>query len=807
MSRSFASIACLGVSVAALVASSAPALAQTTPAMPAVDQASGDIAEQGDPTQSTATDIVVTAQRRSERLQDVPLAVTAVTSETLARRQINDTNSLVLAVPSLSYQQGANPTNTSFRIRGVGTALFGQGTESSVSVVTDGVVAIRSAQGFSDLADVEQVEVLRGPQGTLFGKNASAGVINITTALPSRTFQAKGDVTVAEHGEYRARGTVSGPLSDTLRARVTGFYSDVRGITRNIGTDSWVNGSKSWGVRGKLAWDATDSLNFVASADYRKTDADCCASTLINIDNPLLQRLVGPVVATRENRMINEDKDTYANSTSQTYSLTGNLDLGGATLTSITAYQKFALDVNQPIDRINAPVPLFVGANAAYSWWNQNHGSVDLKGFTQEVRLANNGNDDINYVVGVFYVNSSINRPFDRRRARCTAGTFGQPCATANIVYQSSASDITLDQENISAFGQTDFKIVGGLRAIAGIRVQYEKGTNSGTRIAPIQAGDTVFPNNPPMSGSFSASDTAVTGKAGLQYEFSRNLQTYATYTRGYKGLGYEMEIGGNLAAQSAVQPEHVNAYEIGAKGRTSDGSLSFAVALFRSDYTNLQIQANRSDPTTGVIQFVTTNAGSSRSQGVELEATLRPSRNFSVNLGATYARSRINIDGLNCPLQLQAGAPVIATGTPTNTCYRPAAGATPQQNLRNRPLQASPDWRISVAPRWDFELGSTLDAFVQSSLAYTSAQNFTAELDPLTVQPAYAIVDASIGVRTSDDRYSLTLFVRNLFNENYLTSIGHNSLLSTTATPFDLVGTYNKDSRRYAGATLGAKF
>ena len=135
------------------------------------------------------------------------------------------------------------------------------------------------------------------------------------------------------------------------------------------------------------------------------------------------------------------------------------------------------------------------------------------------------------------------------------------------------------------------------------------------------------------------------------------------------------------------------------------------------------------------------------------------------------------------------------------------AAGATPQQNLRNRPLQASPDWRISVAPRWDFELGSTLDAFVQSSLAYTSAQNFTAELDPLTVQPAYAIVDASIGVRTSDDRYSLTLFVRNLFNENYLTSIGHNSLLSTTATPFDLVGTYNKDSRRYAGATLGAKF
>ena len=804
MSRSFASAAFLSASVLALVTS---ASAQTAPAAVASDQPSGDVVEQADPAQESAGEIVVTAQRRSERLQDVPLAVTAITSEALAQRQINDTNSLVLAVPSLSYQQGANPTNTSFRIRGVGTALFGQGVESSVSVVTDGVVAIRSAQGFSDLADVEQVEVLRGPQGTLFGKNASAGVINITTALPSHTFQVKGDATIAEHGEYRARGTVSGPISDTLRARVTGYYSDVRGITRNIGTDRWVNGSKSWGVRGKLEWDATDALNFVAAADYRKTDSDCCASTLINIANPVLQQLAGPIVATRENRTINEDTDTYANSTSQTYSLTGNLDLGGATLTSITAYQKFALDVNQPIDRINAPVPLFVGANAAYAWWNQNHGTVDLKGFTQEVRLANNGNDDINYVVGVFYLNSSINRPFDRRRARCTAGTLGQPCAAANIVYQSSASDITLDQQNISAFGQTDFKIVGGLRAIAGIRVQYEKGTNSGRRIAPIQPGDTVFPANAPNSGTFSASDTAVTGKAGLQYEFSRNLQTYATYTRGYKGLGYEMEIGGNLAAQSAVQPEHVNAYEIGAKGRTSDGSLSFAAALFRSDYTNLQVQANRSDPVTGVVQFVTTNAGSSRSQGAELEVTLRPSRNFAVNLGATYAQSRINIDGLNCPLQLQAAAPVIATGTPINTCYRTAAGATPQQNLRNRPLQASPDWRITVAPRWDFELGNSLNAFVQSSISYTSAQNFTAEQDPLTIQPAYAIVDASVGVRTSDERYSLTLFVRNLFNENYLTSIGHNSLLSTTASPFDLVGTYNKDSSRYVGATFGVKF
>jgi iron complex outermembrane receptor protein len=170
-----------------------------------------------------------------------------------------------------------------------------------------------------------------------------------------------------------------------------------------------------------------------------------------------------------------------------------------------------------------------------------------------------------------------------------------------------------------------------------------------------------------------------------------------------------------------------------------------------------------------------------------------------------TYAQSRINIDGLNCALQLQAAAPVM-TGTPINVCYRTAAGATPQQNLRNRPLQASPDWRISVTPRYDYE-GNRFNAFAQLSATFTSKQNFTAELDPLTEQPAYVLVDAALGVTTADKRYGLTIFAKNLFDTNYLTSIGHNSLMSTTANPFDLVGTYNKDASRYFGATFSARF
>ncbi|HWU02853.1 MAG TPA: TonB-dependent receptor, partial [Novosphingobium sp.] len=662
-----ASLVALGASLLLAV----PAFAQeAAPAAPAAS----DIAP---------GDIVVTAQKRAERLQDVPLAVSAVGADMLAKRQINDTNSLVAAVPSLTFQQGANPTNTTFRIRGIGTALFGQGVESSVSTVVDGVVAARQAQGFSDLVDVERVEVLRGPQGTLFGKNASAGVVSVTTARPSKVLTANAEATIAQYGEYRLKGSVSGPITENVRARLSGFYNDVRGITRNVATNQWVNGSKSWGVRGKVDWDVTSNFNLLFSGEYRKTDSDCCASTLIAAQTPALLQVMGAVTPSRTNRSISEDTNTYANSSAQTYSMTGTLDLDKVTITSITAYQKYNLAVNQPIDRINAASPLYLGSGATYTYWNQNHGIVDLSAFSQELRIANRDKGRLNYVAGFFYMGSEVNRPFDRRRAQCTGGTLYQACPTANVVWQSASSVTDLRQKSYAAFAQLDYNLIAGLHAIGGLRVTHETGTNVGVRTAPIVAGDTVFPANASTSGTVSASDTALTGKVGLQYEFSRRAQVYASYTRGYKGRGYDMEISANFANQTVLQPEYVNAYELGFKGSTADHRYSIAAALFLADYSNLQVQANRSDPSTGVIQFVSTNAGTSQAKGVEIEATARPIDPLTINFALTYTKSTVNIDGLNCPLQLQAAA-AVASGTPINTCYRPSAGATPVQNLRN---------------------------------------------------------------------------------------------------------------------------
>jgi iron complex outermembrane receptor protein len=186
--------------------------------------------------EGTQSEIVVTATKRAERLIDVPVAVTALSGDMLANNQVRGIDTLQQLVPSLTFTQSTNDLNNNVRIRGVGTALFNVGLESSVSFVVDGVVLSRQGQGFQDLIDIERVEVLRGPQGVLFGKNATAGVINVVTKRPSKTLTIEGEAVVAEDEEYRLRGSISGPLGGSAGFRLTGFWNDVGGHIQNIAT-------------------------------------------------------------------------------------------------------------------------------------------------------------------------------------------------------------------------------------------------------------------------------------------------------------------------------------------------------------------------------------------------------------------------------------------------------------------------------------------------------------------------------------------------------------------------------------------
>ncbi len=787
------------------------AFAQTAPLVqsrnsrpqPAEDSAPSEVGE-----------IVVTAQKRAERLIEVPLAVTAVTGEALARQQINDSQSLSRAVPSLSYQQGGAPNNSSFRIRGVGTSLFGQGVEPSVSVVVDGVVAPRASSGFADLLDVERVEVLRGPQGTLFGKNATAGVINVVTARPSATPGGSLEATVAEREEYRVKGTVTGPLSDNLEGRLSGYYNSIGGYLYNPPTDTHAGGTEGWGVRGKLEWDPSAAVNVLLSAEYRKTDANCCVTPFVQVRNPVLAQLIAPVVASSDNHQTSTDDLSYLRTRLKQASLQVDWDLGSATATSITAYQGYTEDNQVEQDQIVSVPVRFVGAGAAFAAWNFQPAEQEQHSYTQELRIASNDTRDFSYVAGIFLSKLDLTRNLLRRQQTCSAGpTIGAPC-TGTIVNRSSGFEADFESKSASAFGQVDARLVGGLHLLGGLRVQYEKQRVEGSVFGPLQAEDVLFPGAVVNSGVSARDDTAVTGKAGIRYEFTRNLQTYASYTRGYKAFALDLGATTRFDNNPGLNPENVDAYEAGLKFRTDDGSFDINAAVFRSDYKNLQTQTVVSDPVTGAFTVRQINAGKSRSEGVEIEANLRPSDEFSVAASFAYVKAGIDIDGLQCALQQQATAPILTSGFPINSCYRRRVtvnGVTstspPIIDVRGGALPVAPRYRVVVTPRYDAEVGSNLRFFVQGTVAFQSNSLFAINQDPLLEQDAYTLVDLSAGIGTADQRYTLTVFIRNLFDTNYYTGLSHIGILGTPAQPFDLQGNYAKDSQRYGGFTLGVRF
>lgn len=232
------------------------------------------------PEEAAPGEIVVTAQKRSENLQDIPLSVSVLSGEALEMAARPSIESASQMVPSLNFLKSGTTLNQTIFLRGVGTATFSIAGEPSVSTVVDGVVYARSGEAFSDLVDVAQMEVLRGPQGTLFGKNASAGVINITTRMPERELGGTVEASYFDRNEFRLKGSINLPLGDALASRFTAFYGDYDGNIRNATVGEWVNGYKHYGARGQLLYDPSDDLRIYLAADYYKNDDDCCAEVI-----------------------------------------------------------------------------------------------------------------------------------------------------------------------------------------------------------------------------------------------------------------------------------------------------------------------------------------------------------------------------------------------------------------------------------------------------------------------------------------------------------------------------------------------
>lgn len=800
---------------------SVPAMAQDAPADDAAVEA-----------EAAPGEIVVTAQKRTERLQDVPLAVSVLSGDAVNNASRSSLEGATQLVPSLNFVKAGTSLNQTLFLRGLGTTSFSIAVEPSVSTVLDGVVLSRAAEAFSDLADIARLEVLRGPQGTLFGKNASAGVINITSRMPGRDFGAEleGGLFFDNGTEYRVRGSVDVPLSENLRTRTTAFYDKYDGNIFNVapGVNRRVNGFEHWGVRSIVQGNISDAVQVTLIGNYHKNDDDCCADVIggpplfgatsttpgaVNTANLNLIQTVLPRLEGDRTRSINQNLVTRTIETG--YGFSGQLDaeLGGQTVTSITAYRNFAN--NEIRDGDFYPQP-YIGVP-------QSHDTGPQTGwtFSQELRLTSPQNQFFEYVLGAYYSYTYTKRVFQRDNTFCSAAAGAAipagvltPCtSTLAGPIGTAFGRATYDnaQKNLALFAQTTLNVSDSFRLLAGLRytldqldVSFVRVTSAGNGasqppfdagvyarylalvaagVAPTTAQSQAasFTNGIPLGEKTTADN--LSGKVGAQYDFSRDMTGYATYTRGYKGPAFNLFFNLQPTGLKALEPETSDAYEIGLKNTLLGGTLTLNLAGFYARYYNFQ--ANNPDTltvggqTTTIARF--TNAGTVSTRGVELDMAWRPTADFSLTGGAAYTDA--HIDQFNPP-PVRTPNDIVANGTT---------------------LPFAPKFKGSLAADYRIRTGGSFDVGLNLQGSYQSKQSLFLTPDPVvreaTTIDGYGIVNASISLIEQDDRFKISAVVRNLFDTSYISAV-------STGGPS---GAYRyqipRDADRYFGVTAKASF
>jgi iron complex outermembrane receptor protein len=732
------------------------------------------------PAPTTLGEVVVTAQKRAEKLQDVPVSVNVISSEAIEKSHVGGFEELQQLSPSVSFTPSANARGQGLSIRGIGTLNFSDGIEPSVSVVVDGVVIGRSAAAFFDFNDVQRIEVLRGPQGMLFGKNASAGVINVVTSRPSLETPAfDASASYASFREARDKVSASIPLKEgELAVGLQAFYNKSEGLVTNVVTGKKYNGRNSDGVRGKLEWDPSDSFQLYVAADYALNMSDCCVTTVRSIlpttryygpTGPTRSSLYAGVEVGRFSRQVAFDGAYYGHYNTEGASVEMDKQLPGVNITSITAYRRFHDADNNDSDLTVLPV---ASVNDAFQKQTQ---------FSEELRLSSPNGARLEYVAGLFY--------FDQKVATHT-DVFGDFGLTRGVNF-GSAVDRAITTRNYAAFGQATWHVTDALRVIGGLRYTKEDIRGYFVRSTiPGTAGPYPALGGPPLDAQgLGAKDSDVSYRAGVQYNLAPRVMAYATYSKGYKGAGLNML--NNLSAADVstgryvLRPEIAKNLEAGLR-MTPASNLTLNVTLYRTVFDDFQAQTFNSV----LNSFTLSNAGSLKSTGVEVEAQYAPVSGLNLTGNLAYQRTRIENYRPGC--------------YPGQTAALGCQGAF--QDVTGLPLANAPKLSYTLAADYRTPLGeSAFDLDLNASYAYRSSVFFSYR-DPNTIQPAYGIVNASVSLRRNDGRYELQAFVRNLGDQRFLQGVT-TGFLDSSAAGAGYLEIYNQDAFRTVGVEAKVHF
>lgn len=732
-------------------------------------------------------EIIVTAQKRVQNLQEVPASVSVLSAYDLATRPAANIEGLQALVPTLNFRKGGTSLNSSLFLRGVGTINFSVAAEPSVAFVLDGVVLARAGEAFGDLYDIERIEVLRGPQGTLFGKNSSAGVVNVISKKPGDTFGGQVDLSVYEGGEYKSKVAVDAPLSPTLRSRITAFAGTYRGNITNLYTPSpnerpsKINGYDRKGIRGILDWDASENLAVTFIADYRESSDDCCGEVIGTAPTGATGAALNGLLAGIDfkgdaTRQVRNDLVTQTDEESWGASMQADYDLSDHTITSITAFRRWdnrEIREGDWLDRAAA----YVGNGFAQL---HDDGPQESKTFSQELRLTSPGGEAFEYVAGLYYYYAESDRSFRRDVRACTASTLvvdatGQrPCVTGASTYAQDFSIATFGSEieNMAAFVNGTYRVTDQFSLIGGLRYTQDDLSFYHVRVPARTAGlPGIRTDATNLTGQTDKDN--VSGKAGVQYQANDDVMVYGSFTRGYKGPAYNVFFNMTASQQNVIAAETVDAYEVGAKTEWFDRQLTVNMSGFYAAYDNFQ--ANSFDVLNGVVITRLTNAGEISTKGVEVDWLLRATQDFTLSGGVAYTDAQIEK-------------------------FRDATGALSSAR-KGETLALAPKWKATAAMDYVLSDKMPVDVYFNARYSTTSSQYSDLGVNPLLKLDGYSTVDASIGFADSEDRYRLTFYVNNLFDESFA------SLITTGGPGGSLRYLIPREADRFFGASARIRF
>jgi iron complex outermembrane receptor protein len=888
---------------AGVLAVSVPAYAQDNTSQTGETTATEEAGavQQEDDLNSTS-DIIVTAQGREQILQDVPLSVNVVSAENLQNSGATDIRALNQLAPSLLVSSTGSESNGSARIRGIGTVGDNPGLESSVAVFIDGVYRSRTGIGLNELGEIERVEVLRGPQGTLFGRNASAGLINIVSKKPNlNQMEGYGEVTYGNFDFLRLGAGITGPIGETgLGFRLDGVFVQRDGFYTvddpSGGTESRVNDRDRYFVRGQLLYEPTDTLEIRLIGDYSKRDESCCGAVYVETRESFdpTPGVAGDYAYAPTNRIVDilrtlgetfpnsidgnaYRQDPYRRNVSVTpgrtyrnetedYGISGQIDwdAGIGTLTSITAYRGYKAGGAGDID--------YSRADIVYRADDGNN-FRKFETFSQELRLQGSAFDDkLDWLVGAYFANENLhvadNTRFgtqygafascrlvatanptaalrDATAPGCLSTAFVAPGVTARAAFGAgfgalapvvlagldnlsqvndlgdNRSNYYQESQNYAFFTHNIFNITDQLSLTLGLRYtnenkKFSADFDNNNAICPAQQAALLpYLTNPAVpaaartfiggiitltcQGNSSTSlnsldlndefdDGELTGTGIISFKPNDDLMAYASYSKGYKAGGYNLDrsalgtdpVGANPTfgvrnnedvTDLRFDAEKVDAYEIGFK--YSGRGFTLNVAGFWQDFRNFQL--NTFNGSVFIVQNIAsckddlgggdsdasattggctgdTRAGV-RSRGVEIEASLRPARDVNVNLGYTYAQTKYRNNLVGAAFGDFSGEPL-----------DPFLFLLPGDNVSN-----APEHVVTTSVSWTPEIGNTgLTGLVYVDSRLTGDYNSGSDLFPEKEQDGYALVNARVGVRGPDERWAVELWAQNLFNQDY---------------------------------------